>query len=77
MVDLFENPNKKKLNFGENQDIYNKLNIILIISREVQEMTGKLLETVSGIGGSMLEAGTWLRGTRTVKSHVEVTSANL
>ena len=35
-------------------------------------MAGKLIETVSGLGGCMLEAGTWLRGTRTVKTQIEV-----
>ena len=40
--------------------------------REVQEMAGKLIETVSGIGGCMLEAATWLRGIRTVKTQIEV-----
>ena len=35
-------------------------------------MAGKLIETVSGIGGCMLEAATWLRGIRTVKTQIEV-----
>ena len=35
--------------------------------REVQEMTGKLVETIAVIAGSKLEAGTWLRGGRSVK----------
>ena len=37
-------------------------------------MAGKLIETVSRLGGCMLEAGTWLRGTRTVKTQIEVIS---
>ena len=39
--------------------------------KEVQEMTCKLVETISVIGGSKLEAGTWLRGGRSVKTDVE------
>ena len=35
--------------------------------KEVQEMTTKLVETISLIGGTKLEAGTWLRGGRSVK----------
>jgi len=36
--------------------------------KDVQEMTCKLVETISGIAGSRLEAGTWLRGSRSVKT---------
>eukprot|EP00090_Calanus_glacialis_P040879 TRINITY_DN7157_c0_g1_i15.p1 TRINITY_DN7157_c0_g1~~TRINITY_DN7157_c0_g1_i15.p1 ORF type:complete len:885 (-),score=268.55 TRINITY_DN7157_c0_g1_i15:207-2777(-) len=36
--------------------------------KEVQEMTSKLVETIAGIAGSRLEAGTWLRGSRSVKT---------
>jgi len=36
--------------------------------REVQEMTVKLVDTIATIGGSRLEAGTWLRGGRSVKT---------
>ena len=39
--------------------------------KEVQEMTCKLVETISVIGGSKLEAGTWLRGGRSVKTDLE------
>ena len=39
--------------------------------KEVQEMTVKLVETISVIGGSRLEAGTWLRGGRSVKTEVD------
>ena len=37
-------------------------------AREVQEMTVKLVETIAGLAGSRLEAGTWLRGGRSVKA---------
>ena len=36
--------------------------------KDVQEMTCKLVETIAGIAGSRLEAGTWLRGSRSVKT---------
>ena len=36
-------------------------------AREVQEMTVKLVETIASLAGSRLEAGTWLRGGRSVK----------
>ena len=39
--------------------------------REVQEMTGKLVETISVIGGSKLDAGTWLRGVRSVRVNTD------
>ena len=35
-------------------------------------MAGKLIECVSGIAGSRLEAGTWLRGIRTVRTDIQV-----
>jgi hypothetical protein len=38
--------------------------------RDVQEMTCKLVETIAGIAGSRLEAGTWLRGSRSVKTDI-------
>ena len=39
-------------------------------SREVQEMTVKLVETTASLAGCRLEAGTWLRGGRSVKTEV-------
>eukprot|EP00092_Neocalanus_flemingeri_P000320 GFUD01000342.1.p1 GENE.GFUD01000342.1~~GFUD01000342.1.p1 ORF type:complete len:1526 (+),score=540.23 GFUD01000342.1:2184-6761(+) len=36
--------------------------------KELQEMATKLVETIAGIAGSRLEAGTWLRGSRSVKT---------
>merc|ERR1719427_1664365 len=39
--------------------------------KDVQEMTCKLVETISGIAGSRLEAGTWLRGSRSVKTDIQ------
>ena len=44
--------------------------------REVQEMTVKLVETIATIGGSKLEAGTWLRGGRSVKTETADSSDN-
>ena len=38
-------------------------------------MAGKLIECVSGIAGSRLEAGTWLRGIRTVRTDIQVKGA--
>jgi len=38
--------------------------------KDVQEMTCKLVETIAGVAGSRLEAGTWLRGSRSVKTAV-------
>jgi hypothetical protein len=43
--------------------------------KEVQEMTSKLVETIAGIAGSRLEAGTWLRGSRSVKTEATVNNA--
>ena len=39
--------------------------------KEIQEMASKLVETISIVAGSRLEAGTWLRGNRTVKLEEE------
>ena len=39
--------------------------------REVQELTGRLVEGAAGIAGSRLEAGTWLRGSRGVREEAE------
>ena len=41
-------------------------------SRDLQDMSTKLIESVSGIAGSMLDAGTWLRGNRAVRPDIEV-----
>jgi len=40
-------------------------------TRELQEMTGKLVEATAVIAGSRLEAGTWLRGTRAVRQDLQ------
>jgi len=40
-------------------------------SRDLQDMSTKLIESVSGIAGSMLDAGTWLRGNRAVRPDIE------
>ena len=37
-------------------------------------MSTKLIESVSSIAGSMLDAGTWLRGNRAVKVDLQVKS---
>ena len=44
--------------------------------RELQEVSGRLIDSVSNIAGSCLEATTWLRRNLTVKTHVDLRDPN-